>query len=69
MEIKEAVQKAAIDNNISGILEMVEHCGIPYPRLVRIWKGDNSAKVADVMTVLSSLGLKLCVEKIDKVES
>ena len=63
MNIKEAVRKAAIDNDINGILEMVEHCGVPYPRLVRIWKGDNSAKVSDVMTVLSSLGLKLKVEK------
>ena len=64
MNIKEAVQKAAIDNNINGILQLVEHCGIPYPRLVRIWKGDNSAKVADVITVLKSLGLKLTIEKI-----
>ena len=64
MNIKEAVQKAAIDNNINGVLAMVEHCGVPYPRLVRIWKGDNSAKVSDVITVLSSLGLKLKVEKL-----
>lgn len=63
MDIKEAVQKAAIDNNINGVLAMSEHCGVPYPRLVRIWKGDNSAKVSDVITVLSSLGLKLKVEK------
>ena len=61
MNIKEAVQKAAIDNGISGILAMVEHSGVPYPRLVRVWKGDNSAKVSDVITILSSLGLKLCV--------
>ena len=65
MEIKEAVRKAAIDNNINGILEMVKHCGVPYPRLVRIWKGDNSAKLSDVKIVLGSLGLKLKVEKID----
>ena len=64
MEIKEAVRKAAIDNGINGILEMVEHCGVPYPRLVRVWKGGNSAKISDVITVLKSVGLKLTVEKI-----
>ncbi len=64
MNISEAVQQAAADNNINGILALVEHCGIPYPRLVRIWKGDNSAKIADVIAVLSSLGLKLAIEKI-----
>ncbi len=63
MNISEAVQKAAIDNGIKGILHLVEHCGIPYPRVVRIWRGDNSAKIADVITVLSSLGLKLTIEK------
>ena len=61
MDIKEAVQKAAIDNDINGVLAMAEHCGIAYPRLVRSWKGDNSAQVSDVITVLSSLGLKLKV--------
>ena len=64
MNISEAGQQAAADNNINGILALVEHCGIPYPRLVRIWKGDNSAKIADVIAVLSSLGLKLAIEKI-----
>tara|TARA_R110002096_G_C14124852_1_gene681288 strand:+ start:334 stop:528 length:195 start_codon:yes stop_codon:yes gene_type:complete len=63
MNIKEAVHKAAEDNGINGVLAMVDHCGIPYPRLVRIWKGDNSAKISDVISVLSSLGLKLAVEK------
>ena len=64
MNISQAVKKAANDSDINGILALVEHTGVPYPRLARIWKGDNSAKVADVITVLSSLGLKLTIEKI-----
>lgn len=64
MEISEAVKKAAKDNGIDGVLAMAEHCGIPYPRLSRIWRGDNSAKLADVHVALKSLGLKLVVEKI-----
>lgn len=62
MELKEAVQKAAIDNGINGVLQMAEHCGLSYERTVRVWKGNTSAKVADVITVLSSLGLKLKIE-------
>ena len=62
MELKEAVQKAAIDNGINGVLQMAEHCGLSYERTVRVWKGNTSAKVADVITVLGSLGLKLKIE-------
>jgi hypothetical protein len=63
MTISEAVKEAAKSKGINGVLEMVEHCGVPYPRLKRIWNGDNSAKVADVMTVLNSVGLQLKTEE------
>lgn len=62
MELKEAVQKAAIDNGIGGVLEMADHCGLSYERTVRVWKGQTNAKIADVITVLSSVGLKLKIE-------
>lgn len=62
MNLKEAVQKAAIDNGIGGVLEMADHCGLSYERTVRVWKGHTNAKISDVMIVLSSLGLKLRVE-------
>ena len=62
MNIGEAVQKAAIDNNIGGVVAMADHCGLSYERTVRVWKGDNSAKIADVITVLSSVGLTLRIE-------
>ena len=68
MNIKEAVQKAAIDNGIGGIMEMSVRCGLSYERTVRVWKGDNNAKIADVITVLSSVGLKLRIETISKGE-
>ena len=45
-----------VDNGINGVLQMAEHCGLSYERTVRVWKGNTSAKVADVITVLSSLG-------------
>ena len=61
--MKEAVQKAAIDNGITGVLAMSKHCNLPYERTVRVWKGQTNAKIADVITVLSSLGLRLAIEK------
>ena len=63
MNIKQAVRKAAIDNNIDGVMEMVKHTGITYARMHKVWNGDSSAKIADVITVLSSLGLRLAIEK------
>ena len=66
MELKEAVQKAAIDNGINGVLQMADHCGLSYERTVRVWKGDTSAKIADVITVISSVGLKLTIQKSNK---
>jgi len=61
MNISEAVQQAAKDNNIGGVVAMAKHCKLSYERTVRVWKGDNSAKIADVMTVLGSVGLVLYV--------
>lgn len=61
MELKEAVQKAAIDNGIGGVLEMADHCGLSYERTVRVWKGQTNAKISDVMIVLKSVGLKLYI--------
>jgi hypothetical protein len=63
MDIGEAVQKAAIDNRIGGVVAMAEHCGLSYERTVRVWKGDHSAKIADVITVLGSVGLTLRIER------
>lgn len=65
MNLSEAVQEAARSKNIGGVVAMADHCNLSYERTVRVWKGDHSAKIADVITVLSSVGLKLCIEKFD----
>jgi hypothetical protein len=62
MDIGEAVQEAAKSSGIGGVVAMAEHCGLSYERTVRVWKGDHSAKLADVITVLSSVGLILRIE-------
>ena len=63
MDLKTCVQKAALDNNISGVMEMSKHCGLSYQKTSRVWEGDNRSKIADVITVLSSLGLMLKIIK------
>lgn len=65
MNIKEAVQKAAIDNDINGVMEMAKHCGLSYEKTVRVWKGHTNAKVSDVMVVLGSMGLTLTTKKAE----
>ena len=65
MNLSEAVQKAARINNIDGVVALAKHCGLSYERTVRVWKGDHSAKIADVITVLGSVGLTLYVKEID----
>lgn len=62
MDLSKAVQKAAIDNNIGGVVALSEHCKLSYERTVRVWKGEHTAKIADVIQVLSSVGLKLAIE-------
>ena len=63
MNIKQAVRKAAIDNDIDGVMAMCDHTGLTFARMYKVWNGDTSAKVADVITVLSSLGLRLTIGK------
>lgn len=60
--LKLEVPKAAKRNNINGVLELASHCGLSYERTVRVYKGNTNAKLADVITVISSIGLTLTLE-------
>ena len=60
--LKLEVPKAAKRNGIGGVLELASHCGLSYERTVRVYKGNTSAKLTDVITVLSSVGLQLTIE-------
>lgn len=62
MNLSQLVQQASSDNSINGVVALAAHCGLSYERTVRVWKGDNSAKISDVIQVLSSVGLKLVIE-------
>ncbi len=56
MELAEAVKKAAEENGITGVMKLKEHCGLSYERTARVWAGENTAKIRDVETIMSSLG-------------
>jgi len=58
-ELATIVQKAAIDNNINGVMAMAEKCGLTYERTRRVWIGSKDSKLKDVDQVLDSLGLVL----------
>ena len=63
MNTKEVVQKAAIDAGVNGVIELAKRCGLSYERTVRVWKGYDTAKYADVITVLNSVGLEITIAK------
>jgi hypothetical protein len=59
MNLKTAIRKAAVDNNISGVMALSKHCNLSYERTVRVWNGSKTAKFEDVENILESLGFKL----------
>lgn len=61
--LEEKVKEAALEHEITGVLAMAEYADLSYERTVRVWKGDESAKLADVRQVLNSLGYDLEVIK------
>ena len=64
MELINAVRMAAEDSGITGVMALTKHCGLSYERTKRIWCGDTSAKVADVQTVMESLGYAVTYRKV-----
>ena len=61
--LEEKVKEAASQHEITGVLAMAEYANLSYERTVRVWKGDESAKLADVRQVLNSIGYDLKVVK------
>jgi|GEM_PF-3365739 len=59
MKIIKAVHKAIKDSGIVSPEALVNFCGICYKSAIQIFNGDTGAKLADVKTVLNSLGLML----------
>ena len=58
-ELSKTIQKAAVDKGLSGVMELVDHCGLSYPKTVRAWKGDKSISLIDLSTICNSLDLDI----------
>lgn len=66
--LAEKVKQAAAQSEITGVLAMAECAGLSYERTVRVWKGNESARLADVRQVLNSIGYDLKVVKCSLAE-
>ena len=59
MELKAIIRTAAAKNNIGGVMELTALVGISFHRVLKVWNGDTSAKLNDVMIVCNALNVKL----------
>lgn len=62
--MKELVQAAAEKKGILGVMALCEHCHMPYRKVVKVWKGDKSAKFSHVEQVFKALGCQLKSVKV-----
>lgn len=63
MDLSEAVRKAAEENGVGGVMDLSERCDLSYERVSRVWRGDKSAKIADVELVMKKLGYVVSFRK------
>jgi len=59
MDLKTAIRKAAAKTNINGVMALTELSNISFHRVLKVWNGDTSAKLNDVMLVCNALNVKL----------
>ena len=52
------IQKAMVDNDIKGALQLSELTGVSYERTLRLIKGSESVKLIDVVKTAEALGLE-----------
>ncbi|MCP5076813.1 MAG: hypothetical protein GY951_01975 [Psychromonas sp.] len=58
-DLKGLVRYAAKKRGITGVMALVEHCGMDYRKVVRVWNGDKGCKLSQAEDILNSLGYKL----------
>ena len=66
MDLLLAVREAAEGNGITGVMKLKDRCGLSYERTRRIWNGDPTAKLQDILVVMESLGYGVFYEKIEQ---
>lgn len=60
-DLSRAIQKAAIDKGISGVMELVKLCepDLNYSVVRKVWNGDGSTLLSSYDFVAKKLGLKI----------
>ncbi len=61
--LEDKIKEVAAKSNIDGVMAMADCANLSYARTARVWKGDESAKVADVRQILNSIGYDLKIVK------
>tara|TARA_B110000014_G_C19849929_1_gene440457 strand:+ start:183 stop:380 length:198 start_codon:yes stop_codon:yes gene_type:complete len=59
MQINKIFGKAMVEKEIKGYKQLSELSGVSYEKTIRIMKNAPSAKMVDVVSIATSLGLKL----------
>lgn len=58
-ELEQIIRQAALDNDVTGVMDLVSKCDISYERVSRVWSGSVNAKLCDVAHVADVLGMKI----------
>ena len=58
-ELREIIRTAAVKKDIAGVMQLTELCDLSYERVRRVWDGQTSTKLSDVLIVTEALGIKL----------
>ena len=58
-ELKKIIQTQAVKLDITGVMQLTDMCELSYERVSKVWRGDTTAKIADVALVAGKLGLKI----------
>ena len=58
-ELKKTIRNLAVENDISGVMELTDNCDLSYARVSKVWQGSLNAKFGDVCHVAKELGYKI----------
>lgn len=58
-KLKKIIRDAAQAKDIGGVMELTTLCDLSYERVRKVWGGDVSTKMVDVVHVADVLGLEI----------
>ena len=64
MDAGKTIEIAMINENVDGIMKLVDLSGLSYDIVSRAIKGDGSVKIRHFVTIMNKLGYRIKAEKI-----